>query len=376
LYVRLYSLVPRLASEIGGVEAIVTTSDERGRVESKNWLDQRERGVISVIRLTSYWVGVFGRNPTRVLVRFIAVYYALFDRVARKASRDWLTRVHGKPATFGQIYGHILRFAQVTIDRLLFVRGSSDIFEIERIGTQALEKQVATGQGAFLLGAHLGSMDAMRAEGQNQQLPVSVVGNFENARMINAVLEALNPELSNQVVHVGRDPIGLALTLRDRIAEGGLIALTADRVGMNDKFVEVDFLGAPAAFSTGPFILASVLKCPIYLVFGLYFEPNRYELLCEPFSDRIELPRRGREEALKEVVSRYAERLEVYCRRAPDNWFNFFDFWASRSAARDESGSDRNAMGQGVGNMDDNTDNTDNTDHTDSTYNTARNTKG
>jgi len=98
---------------------------------------------------------------------------------------------------------------------------------------------------------------------------------------------------------------------------------------MNDKFVEVDFFGAPAAFSTGPFILAAVLKCPIYLVFGLYFEPNRYELFCEPFAERIELPRRNRQEALEAVVSRYAARLETYCRRAPNNWFNFFDFWES-----------------------------------------------
>jgi predicted LPLAT superfamily acyltransferase len=121
------------------------------------------------------------------------------------------------------------------------------------------------------------------------------------------------------------------LTLRDRIAEGGLIAIVADRVGTNDKFVMVDFFGAPAAFSSGPFILASVLKCPIYLVFGLYFEPNRYELFCERFADRIDLPRRNREAALKDVVSRYAERLEDYCRRAPHNWFNFYDFWAHPS---------------------------------------------
>ena len=343
--------MPRLDSETGGVEAIVTTNDEESRSRSddaEGWLNQRERGAVWVIRMTSFWVGLVGRKPARILVRFIAAYYALFDRVARDASRDWLTRVHGKPATFGQIYGHILRFAQVTLDRLLFVRGTPGAFEIKRTGTKALETQVATGRGAFLLGAHLGSMDAMRAEGQNQQLPVSVVGHFENARMINAVLEALNPELSNRVVHAGRDPISLALTLRDRISEGGLIAVTADRVGMNDKFVEVDFFGAKAAFSTGPFILASVLKCPIYLVFGLYFEPNRYELFCEPFCDRIELPRRGREEALKEVVSRYAERLEVYCRRAPDNWFNFFDFWANRSAAEGGPGSDRNVMSQGT----------------------------
>lgn len=294
------------------------------------WLSQGERGAIWAIRITAFWVGILGRKPARLLVCGLAAYYAVFDRTARRASAQWLERVHGKAPGFGEIYRHILCFAQVTLDRLLFVRGTLGAFEIKRTGTEALEAQVATGKGAFLLGAHLGSMDAMRVEGEKQQLPVTVVGHFENARMINSVLEALNPELSSRVVHTGQDPVSLALTLRDRIAEGNLIAVTADRVGMNDKFVEVDFFGAPAAFSTGPFILASVLKCPIYLVFGLYFEPNRYELFCELFADRIELPRGNREEALKRVVSRYAERLEVYCRRAPNNWFNFFDFWENQ----------------------------------------------
>lgn len=296
-----------------------------------DWMSQRERGAIWGIRLTALWVGILGRRPLRPLVRLIALYYTLSDRTARRASAEWLARVHGREPTLLDVYRHIFAFAQVTFDRLLFVRGTTDALEINRTNSEALDEQVATGEGAFLLGAHLGSMDAMRVEGENQRLPVTVVGHFENARMINSVLEVLNPNLSSRVVHTGRDPISLALTLRDRIAEGSLIAVTADRIGLNDKFVEVDFFGSPAAFSTGPFILASVLKCPIYLVFGLYFEPNRYEIVCERFADRIELPRRGRQEALRSIVSRYAQRLEVYCRRAPNNWFNFYDFWEARA---------------------------------------------
>jgi predicted LPLAT superfamily acyltransferase len=306
-------------------------SREASADESEDWMSQGERGAIWGIRLTAFWVGILGRRPLRPLVCGIALYYVLFDRTARRASAEWLERVHGKAPSTLEIYRHILCFAQVTFDRLLFVRGTIDALEIHRTGTEALEEQVATGEGAFLLGAHLGSMDAMRTEGESKRLPVSVIGHFENARMINSVLEALNPDLSSRVVHAGSDPISLALTLRDRIAEGGLIAVTADRIGRNDKFVEVDFFGAPAAFSTGPFILASVLKCPIYLVFGLYFEPNRYELHCERFADRIELPRQGRQEALRTVVSRYAQRLEAYCRRAPNDWFNFYDFWETRA---------------------------------------------
>ena len=86
-------------------------------------------------------------------------------------------------------------------------------------------------------------------------------------------------------------------------------------------------MGGRIELPTGPYVLASVLKCPIYLTFGLYQAPNRYDLYCEPFADDIVLPRGDREPALRALAQRYAERLEHYCRLAPDNWFNFADTW-------------------------------------------------
>jgi predicted LPLAT superfamily acyltransferase len=105
------------------------------------------------------------------------------------------------------------------------------------------------------------------------------------------------------------------------------VAVLGDRVGVNEKTATAQFLGAPARFPTGPFTLAALLRCPIYLTFGLYRAPNRYDLYCEPLAQHLELPRGAREAALAAHVQRYADRLEHYCRLAPDNWFNFYDFW-------------------------------------------------
>jgi predicted LPLAT superfamily acyltransferase len=30
---------------------------------------------------------------------------------------------------------------------------------------------------------------------------------------------------------------------------------------------------------------------------------------------------------IEQALKRYAQRLEHYCRMAPYNWFNFYDFW-------------------------------------------------
>jgi predicted LPLAT superfamily acyltransferase len=76
-------------------------------------------------------------------------------------------------------------------------------------------------------------------------------------------------------------------------------------------------------------LLAALLKCPVYLTFGLYHAPNRYDLFCEPFEDEIQLPREARDEALHAYAQKFAARLEHYVRLAPDNWFNFYDFWSA-----------------------------------------------
>ncbi len=59
----------------------------------------------------------------------------------------------------------------------------------------------------------------------------------------------------------------------------------------------------------------------------MFFEPNRYALSCEPFAEQIVLPRKDRDAALAAYVERFARRLEDKARSAPDNWFNFYDFW-------------------------------------------------
>jgi predicted LPLAT superfamily acyltransferase len=120
------------------------------------------------------------------------------------------------------------------------------------------------------------------------------------------------------------------LKVKELLESGALVAILGDRIppgASEDRIVRVPFLGAEAAFPAGPLLLAATLKCPVYLTFGLGRGANTYDLFCEPFAERVELPRGRRNEALAEWVRRYAERLEAFVRRSPENWFNFYDFW-------------------------------------------------
>jgi predicted LPLAT superfamily acyltransferase len=92
------------------------------------------------------------------------------------------------------------------------------------------------------------------------------------------------------------------------------------------RTVAVDFLGAPAHFPIGPWVLANALKCQV-IFFTTVHEGDSYRVTFERLAERIELPRGRREEALKAYVSLYAKKLEEICRASPYDWFNFFPFW-------------------------------------------------
>jgi predicted LPLAT superfamily acyltransferase len=209
------------------------------------------------------------------------------------------------------------------------VRGDYRPFEIACHGYEHLRSLTDARRGAVLILAHLGSFEVMRSMSAVQALPINVLGYFRNAERLNAALRRLNPSVDARLIEIRPNDPTFILEVEDRIAAGEMVGTMGDRVGHDGKAVMVPFLGGEAPFPTGPYLLAAVLRCPVYLAFGLYREPNRYELRCEPFAERIELPRAGREDVLKGLATRFAARLEHHCRAAPLNWFNFYDFWTT-----------------------------------------------
>lgn len=274
---------------------------------------------------------VFGRAAARVLLRAIAFWYAALHADVRRASAAYLSRVRGG-AGFGAVYRHVLTFAEVTLDRIFLLRGRFRYFHAVKHGFEPLEALQSKGGGALLLLAHVGSMDALRALAEARDYPIHIVAFQQNARRIASVLRGMNAELASRVVEIDPRSPGTVLHMRELVDKGAMVAVMADRTDLSSRAVEAPFLGSPARFPTGPYLLAAMLHCPVYMLVGLYRPPNRYDLYCEPFAERVDLPRGRRGDGLEPLVRRYASRLEWYCREAPCNWFNFYDFWSMEHA--------------------------------------------
>jgi predicted LPLAT superfamily acyltransferase len=314
----------------GGAEWAASSAPvARDRAESR-WMDVTEKGTSLGVRLVLALGALVGRGGVRLLLAGVALYYAVFHGAVRRASASYLGRVLGRPARLADVWRHLRTFAEVTYDRVLFLRGRAGGLElVSHGGIRHLAAQQASGRGALVLGAHLGSFEAMRARSELREVPVHALVYQRHAPMITAFLRGLSPALAARLIEIDPASPQWVLGLQDRIEAGQLVALLGDRAGLNEKHVTVEFLGAPARFPTGPYLLAALLQCPIYLAAGLYTPPGRYDFHCEPLFERIELPRGRRDEVLRACASRYAARLEQLCRAAPYNWFNFHDVWES-----------------------------------------------
>ncbi len=317
-------------------------TDARDDTEpAEGWLDARERGGVLAIRFTVFLTTLFGRGVARFVARFVAYYYTLSSPRARAAIRTFHRHLSGRELTFMEVHRHLRRFVLCTVDAFFLISGKTKRFRVTRTGPEHLARLRDEKEGAILLGAHLGSFYAMRFSSAEERHPLYALMYTANARMLNDALAKLDPAGAARVLSL--DPEGgmqATLRVRDLLEEGALIAIMGDRIPANtaaDRIVWVDFLGEKAPFPAGPFLLAALLKCPVYLTLGIYRDPDTYDLYCEPFADRIVLPRGDRQGALERYVAQYAARLEHFARKHPDNWFNFYDFWAAPPTAKPAS---------------------------------------
>jgi predicted LPLAT superfamily acyltransferase len=301
------------------------------------WTAVGERGSTAGLWVTAMFYRLFGRRLSEWFILPIVAYFFLTDRRGRRASREYLERLYTCPAgaralghrpTTRDVFRHYHQFALATVDRLRFTLGGGDVEVILR-GREHFTPLLAAKRGAVLLGAHLGSFDALRVLAAREGIVVNVLMVTRHAPRINAVLRRLNPAVEFRVIEPGADAMDTVMRLRACLERGEFVSILGDRVSgaARSRIVRVPFLGRPAPFPQGPFLLAGALGCPLLFMVGLRRSATVYEVFAERLADQVSLPLSDRSARLGDLACRYAERLEAYCIAAPYQWFNFFDFW-------------------------------------------------
>lgn len=299
------------------------------------------------MRFTAFVYRALGRALCSLLLYPIVAYFYLTDRAGRRSARRYLARVAragapesalGRPGPARHPFRLYREFGIALLDHVGFCLGRSSDFAVEIRGMEHLDKLARDGRGGLVLGAHLGSFAAMRLIAQERSpIAVNVLMYTRHAARINSVLLRLSKHSGAlgavRVIPIEVDSLSHVLMARSAVQRGEVVAVLADRLHPHDvqRASAVELLGGCVELPAGPVLLGRALGCPVVTMFALRSGNARYTIHVDPFAERIALPRDGREAAIHAYCQQYAQRLERYCRLAPYQWFNFYDYWSEEA---------------------------------------------
>ena len=294
---------------------------------ASKWQERPERGGRRITRFYIWLCLTVGRRWARPILYCIAFYFFVTAPLERRTSAAYLRRATGRQPSLFKVFLHFLTFSTVIMDRLFFLAGHLDEMSLQVHGLDTFNALRSSGRGFILVSGHFGSFEALRVLGIIEEgLPIKVLMYMENARQLNALFEDINPQVTKSVIPLGNP--GAMLEVKEWIDQGGVVGILGDRITRGEKLTQVEFLGAPAEFPLGPWLLAGALEVPVMLCFAVYRGQGHYDIHLESLSEQSSIIGGMRHQTAARLAAVYAARLADYCREAPYNWFNFFDFWA------------------------------------------------
>lgn len=333
-------------------------SRRRGRhCEGKeHWSEIEEVGVAWGMRLMVWSYRLFGRGLFKAILWPVIAYYYHTNHRARSASREYLSRVYqagsshpdlSRPPDWRTGFRHFLQFGRSNLDRIASWMGQMCLTELHFVQKEEFLELHTQKKGALIISSHLGNIEMCR--GLVQQFPGvkwHILMHTEHAGKFNSIIREINATADLGIIQVNQIGPETAVFLKEAIERGEFVVILGDRtpVRARDRVSEVEFLGERTRFPQGPYVLAHLLHCPVYVMFCLE-EEGRYCLYMEKFAERIKLSRKNREADLQALAQRYARALESYCLKQPLQWFNFYDFWGNKSLDQGLNGKDESTAG-------------------------------
>ncbi|GAA5017297.1 hypothetical protein GCM10023206_29920 [Acinetobacter puyangensis] len=305
-------------------------------LQPKRWDQQQEKGSFFVLRVMLWLYRYGGRGIFVFILSLVIWWYWLFAQTARKNSLDYLTRLHAfaqaqspfdMPPTMFNSYQHLRSFGMSILDKMAGWLGDVPEQELQLFGHEHFRQYYQ--KGAILLVSHFGNIELLRAVKSDHVQVVNVLVYRKHAQQFNAFLQSINPKAAVRLISVDEIGVDTALLLQQRLDAGEWIVIAADRIPVKSNRQQViDFLGSPAAWPEGAWLIAHLLQAPVLAVF-CYPVQQKIQVHIHLISANLLLPRQQRQQRLAEYMQQYVALVQQHCLAAPYQWFNFYPFWGT-----------------------------------------------
>src|SRR3989344_4366595 len=299
-----------------------------------HWAKHNERGSYLLMAFTAWLGRPLGRRILSPLLHLIVLYFYIAGGTARRSVHEYQQRLaiwSGRPEltpTRRSVFGQFMAFADTLLDKLDVWKGRLGREQVTLNDASDVRGKLHREQrGQMLVGAHLGNLEVCRALAElGEKVQMNVLVHTKHAEQFNRLLNQAGAA-HLRLIQVSELDAAIMLQLSQRLERGEWLAIAGDRVPLTgSRTVNVNFLGKPAAFPQGPWLLAGLLQCPVNLIHCLKID-KRYQVIIEPFAERLHWKRSERDAVIRHWTQRYADQLAQRCLDAPLQWFNFYPFW-------------------------------------------------
>lgn len=310
---------------------------------SEHWAKIGEAGALRGMRIMVWIYAHLGRHAFSIVLVPVMAFYYLRRGEARRASRDYLTRMcRHRPAALprGPIwwlsFRHFMAFGHSLMQKYLAWTAELPSVHMEPAEEAELNEMVHQGIGCLLIGSHFGNLEYSRGiSRRHPNLTINVLLHDKHASKFAELMRSAEPMSRMNLLQVTEIDLPLTLRLKEKVSRGEWVVIAGDRMPVNEnaRTISARFCGDDAPFPIGPYVLASVLQCPVYLL-HCFRKDTEHHLVFEAFSQQVQLTRNDRAGELQDLAQRYATALERQVLRSPLQWFNFYDFWGDRQRPR------------------------------------------
>ncbi|MBV1930656.1 MAG: hypothetical protein KUG71_02985 [Porticoccaceae bacterium] len=305
---------------------------------ARHWSQVQEAGAVLGLKFMFFvhrWIGWWA---LKLCSYPVVLYFFLTRKAARQASLDYLNRVKacgGIPenSNLGYLsFKHFLQFTRNLLDRLAAWSGAFNYDNVAFHQRDDFLGLVDKGSGALVIVSHLGNLEICRALlNTSHAVKLNILVHSTEAEKFNRLMKQIDNNNQLNLIQVTEVTPATAILLQEKIDAGEVIATSGDRTPIGGgRQTSAGFLGSPALFPQGPYILASVLRCPVYLMFCLR-DRKGYQIFFEAFAEQIRLSRKTRDADVSLWIQKYADRLSHYATRFPLQWNNFYNYWGRQA---------------------------------------------
>lgn len=228
---------------------------------------------------------------------------------------------YGKLKSAWMTYKNHCAFSQVVIDRFAMYAGKK--FKIDVVGYDEFKQLTRQPEGFIQLSSHIGNYEiaGYSLRTPEKRFNAMVFGGEKESVMANRskLFEGNNIRMIPM-----REDMSHLFEINQALANGEILSMPADRVFGSQKAFSCEFLGHPAKFPQGPFLLAAVRNVPMLFVSVMKTGAKRYTATV----NRIDVDTEGNTKTRAAALARkYVKLLEKTVKEYPAQWYNYFEFW-------------------------------------------------